>query len=191
MLDPFASFIQFNSGKLENYDNQVVRKLSDMKGMFFNEEAYQTAFASDDEIVYEVYEKSVPEEEGQLAHAVTVIKPGKVGNEYFMTKGHFHVIENTAELYLCVKGKGGIIMETKEGDSKFTQMEPGTLVYVAPYWAHRTINTSNEDFAFLAIYPANAGHDYGRIEEEGFKKVVVDQNGQPEIVDNPRQKVRD
>lgn len=187
MLEPFASFVDFDTGKLEQYDNIVTRCLSDMKGIFFDGASYQNALTEEDSIVYEVYEKNVPIEQGQLAHAVTIIKPGKVGSEYYMTKGHFHVIEDTAELYLCVKGEGGIIMETKEGESKFIKMKCGILVYVAPFWAHRTVNTSNEDFAFLAVYPANAGHDYGTIEEKGFLKVVLERNGEPEIVDNPKQ----
>lgn len=186
MTQPFASNVDFNSGILEDYDNKVVRKLSDMQGMFADSDKYQKFLENEDSIVYEVFEKSVPEKEGELAHAVTVIYPGKVGDEFYMTKGHFHVVEDTAELYLCIKGSGGIAMETKEGDFKYIEMKPGSLVYVAPYWAHRTVNTGNEEFSFLAIYPANAGHDYGSIEEKGFKKLVVDQNGQPELVDNPR-----
>jgi glucose-6-phosphate isomerase len=186
MIEPFASFIDFNTGKLEQYDNIVTRRLSDMKGIFSDESAYQNILSNEDDIVYQVYEKNVPTEQGQLAHAVTIIKPGKIGNEYYMTKGHFHVIEDTAELYLCVKGEGGIIMETKEGETKYIEMTTGTLVYVAPFWSHRTINTSDNDFAFLAIYPANAGHDYGTIEEEGFKKLVVEQDGESVIVDNPK-----
>ena len=185
MLKPFSSLIDFNTGRLENYDNIVTRRLSDMKGMFTDQQAYKKALEAEDSLVYEVFEKTVPEEDGQLAHAVTVIYPGVVGLEYFMTKGHFHVIENTAELYLCVKGAGGILMETKEGESKYLEMKPGSLVYVAPFWAHRTVNTSKEEFAFLAIYPAHAGHDYGLIEKEGFSKLIVEHDGAPKIVDNP------
>jgi glucose-6-phosphate isomerase len=36
------------------------------------------------------------------------------------------------------------------------------------------------------VYPGNAGHDYGTIETQGFKKLVVEKAGKPDIVDNPR-----
>ena len=35
-------------------------------------------------------------------------------------------------------------------------------------------------------YPGNAGHDYGTIETQGFRKLVVERDGQMAIVDNPR-----
>ena len=47
-------------------------------------------------------------------------------------------------------------------------MRPGTVAYVAPCWAHRTVNTGSEPFVFLAVYHGDAGHDYGTIETEGF-----------------------
>ncbi|RJQ32873.1 MAG: glucose-6-phosphate isomerase [Actinobacteria bacterium] len=185
-MGPFASRINFNTGVLEQYDAKVVRKLSDMASMFANDQAYKQAVSAEDELVYEVFEKHVPEEEGQLAHAVTVIYPGKIGDEYFMTKGHFHTKPNTAELYLCIKGRGGIIMSNEQGKVSYLEMVPGSMVYVAPYWSHRTVNTSDEEFAFLAIYPADAGHDYGSIEQTGFPKLVIDKNGKTELIDNPK-----
>ncbi|TET55439.1 MAG: glucose-6-phosphate isomerase [Actinobacteria bacterium] len=186
MLEPFVSSIDFSSGKLRDYDNKLDRKLSSMLGMFADKDIFDQMLAKEDSMVYEVFEKEVPEQSGQLAHAVTVIHPGKVGNEYFMTKGHFHVKENNAEIYLGIKGNGGIIMQNKEGQSSYYPIEPGTVAYVAPYWAHRTVNTGNVAFSFLAIYPADAGHDYGSIEQIGFPKLVVEQNSHPELVDNPK-----
>lgn len=186
MLKPFASLVDFATGTLKDYDNKIERRLSDLEGMFNNESSYKTMLAQEDTLIYEVLEKQVPEEAGQLAHAVTIIYPGKVGNEYFMTKGHFHQKEPTAELYLGIKGLGGIILQDKEGNSNYFEIRPGSLVYVAPYWAHRTVNTSDELFSFLAIYPAEAGHDYGTIEAIGFPKLVVEQGGQPNLIDNPK-----
>jgi len=49
------------------------------------------------------------------------------------------------------------------------------------------VNTSpNEDLVTFFVYPGNAGHDYGTIETQGFRKLVVERNGVPVIVDNPR-----
>ena len=185
MSKPFSSTLDFKAGSLKNYDEKVVRRLSDMSGMYYDDEAYNAALKTNDSVIYEVLGKKVEEKDGELAHAVTIIFPGKVGNEYHMTKGHFHEVEGTAELYLGISGEGGIIMETEDGKSEYIEMKPGTLVYVSPDWAHRTINTSDEKFTFLAIYPAHAGHDYSSVEEKGFKEIVVEKDGKPQLIDNP------
>jgi glucose-6-phosphate isomerase len=52
-------------------------------------------------------------------------------------------------------------------------MEHGTVAYVPPRWAHRTVNTGDEPFVFFAVYPGQAGHDYGAIEETGFTQRVL------------------
>ena len=188
MIEPFASFVNLESGVLENYDNKLERKLSNLKGMFSDKSAYDEAIGKEDSLVYEVFEKAVPAELGQIAHAVTVIHPGKIGSEYYFTKGHFHEIENTAELYLGVKGEGAILMQDPNGKTSYKEMRPGTLVYVAPYWAHRTVNTGADPFSFLAIYPVEAGHDYGSIEEKGFPQLVMEESGKPTLIDNPSYK---
>jgi glucose-6-phosphate isomerase len=42
------------------------------------------------------------------------------------------------------------------------------------------------DLVTFFVYPADAGHDYGSIEKQGFRKLIVEQDGRPAIVDNPR-----
>ncbi len=37
-----------------------------------------------------------------------------------------------------------------------------------PGWAHRSVNTGDEPYAFLAVYPGGAGHDYGWVLEHGM-----------------------
>jgi glucose-6-phosphate isomerase len=51
------------------------------------------------------------------------------------------------------------------------------MVYVPPYWAHRSVNTGSEPLVSYCVYPADAGHNYGDIEEEGFIKRVVQEDG--------------
>ena len=168
-------------------DQHIVRRLSAMKGQFFNVEAYEDMLKEDDVDVYEVYEITRPEEAGELMNGLSVVHPGKVGEEYFMTKGHFHTVLATAEVYYCLKGEGVMVMETPEGEWAVESLQPGQVLYVPPRWAHRSVNTcSDEDLVTFFIYPANAGHDYGSIEEQGFRKLVVETDGKHQIVDNPR-----
>ena len=170
-----------------DYDNHIQRKLSSMKGQYLNQEAYRNMLSQDDVLLYQVYELKRPEIEGELLHGISIIHPGKVGDEYFMTKGHYHTVLETAEIYYTLKGRGYMVMETPEGDSVVKELTTGKVLYVPPRWAHRSVNVSSEeDLVMFFVYPGNAGHDYGTIEIQGFKKLVVEKNGKPDIVDNPR-----
>ena len=137
--------------------------------------------------MYEVYEILRPPVAGELLHGVSVVHPGKIGAEYHMTKGHFHAVLETGEVYYCLKGRGCMVMETPEGEWAVEELRPGKVLYVLPRWAHRSVNVSpDEDLIFFFIYPGNSGHDYGTIERQGFRKLVVERDGAPAIIDNPR-----
>ena len=80
-----------------------------------------------------------------------------------------------------------MVMENPEGEWAVEDLFPGNVLYVPPRWAHRSVNI-HADIALITLfaYPGNAGHDYGTIETQGYRKLVVDRSGKPEIVDNPR-----
>jgi glucose-6-phosphate isomerase len=186
LMQPFAAQLQFQNGLIEPYGSKTVRRLSDVKGMYLDIAATEELLKQGDPLLYEVYEVDVPHEEGQLIYCTSIIYPGKVGDEYYMTKGHFHSKESTAEMYLGLQGRGYLLMQTHDDQVSAIEMRPGTVAYIPPFWAHRTVNTGDEKFVLFAVYPADAGHNYGIIEEMGFAKLVVEKNGKPAIVDNPR-----
>jgi glucose-6-phosphate isomerase, archaeal len=168
-------------------DNHIERRLSALKGQFFDQSTYDKMLAVNNELIYEVYEIKRPEIEGEMLMGISIVHPGKVGNEFFMTKGHFHSILETSEIYYCMRGEGYMVMETPEGDTSVEPLSPGKVLYVPPRWAHRSVCTSRlEDLVTFFAYPANAGHDYGTIEQTGFRKLVIDGINGPEIIDNPR-----
>ena len=114
----------------------------------------------------------VPEKYGHLYFCISKLQPGLVGDEYFMTKGHYHTVLETAEIYLCLCGKGYMLMKTQKGKFVAEHMRRGRMVYVPPCWAHRSVNTGNAPLVSLCVYPAEAGHNYGDIEKEGFLKRI-------------------
>ena len=66
-------------------------------------------------------------------------------------------------------------------------MKKGDALYVPGRWAHRSINISaDEDFVMFFAFPGHAGHDYGTIETKGFRKLLVERDGKPTLIDNPR-----
>ena len=143
--------------------------------------------SADDQIIYEVYEIKRPEVEGELLMGISIVHPGKVGREFFMTKGHFHSVLETSEIYYCLRGEGYMVMETPEGETSVEDSLSGkdpirTTALGAPVCMY----LQQEDLVTFFAYPANAGHDYGTIERLGFRKLVLDGANGPEIVDNPR-----
>lgn len=186
---PFTFDVNIAESILDEYDNMIVRKLSNMKGMYADPDAYDAMLEEDDTVLYHVYEIKRPEIEGEILHGLSVLHPGKVGDEYFMTKGHFHTVLETGEIYYCLKGEGVMVMETPEGDWAVEPLEPNKVLYVPPRWAHRSVNTgSDEDLVTFFAYPGNAGHDYGTIETQGFRKLIKEVDGEMQIVDNPKWK---
>jgi len=185
--DPFSFDLEAPNHIPSKYDNHIKRCLSNMTGQYQDEEAYDRMLTEEDTLLYEVYEIKRPELAGEILHGVSIIHPGMVGNEYFMTKGHFHTVLETAEIYHTLKGHGYMVMETPEGDWAVEKLVPGSVLYVPPRWAHRSVNTdSSEDLVMLFAYPGNAGHNYATIETQGFRKIIVKVNGVEEITDNPR-----
>jgi glucose-6-phosphate isomerase len=76
-------------------------------------------------------------------------------------------------------------MQTPGQKSRVLDMEEGSISYIPPYWAHRTVNTGNELLIFFGIYHGDAGHDYGIIEKKGMAVIVVQEEGKTIIKNNP------
>lgn len=186
VMQPFKTEIDLQSGVFSPERKIIQRRLSQMKGMYADQEAVAQILDNEgDRLIYEVHVTELPEEEGHILHCTTIIYPGQIGDEYHMTKGHYHAQRNQGEVYLGIAGRGYLVMQTEQGHASALAMQPGTAAYVPPYWAHRTINIGNEPFVFFAAWAGEAGHDYGTIERDGFRKLVLNQNGQATILDNP------
>lgn len=184
---PFRMAFDIRSG-ISMQGKPTQRKLSNMKGMYADLKEFSEMISIQDPLVYEFYELGAPVDKGDIAFGTSIVYPGKVGNEYFMTKGHFHSIIDTAEVYLCLSGQGVMLMETPEGDWHVEEFTPGAAVYCPKRYAHRSINTGNEPLVTFFAFRADAGHDYGTIETNGFRKLFVEKDGKAVIVENPRWK---
>lgn len=186
-VNPFAIYFDLKNG-ISNDRPSTKRYLSNMKGMFADDKAFDDILEDPDKLIYEFYELGLPETSSNLLFGTSITYPGKVGNEYFMTKGHFHTILETAEVYYCLSGKGYMLMENPEGDWDAQEMTPGKAVYVPARYAHRSINTGTEPLVTFFVFRADAGHDYGTIETKGYRKLIVEKDGKPQIIDNPKWK---
>jgi glucose-6-phosphate isomerase, archaeal len=184
---PFSFTIPIPGAIPSHFDNHLQRRLSALKGQCLDQDAYEKMLAKEDSLIYEVYEIKRPEVEGELLMGISIVHPGKIGREFNMTKGHFHTVLDTAEVYYCLQGEGFMVMETPEGETSVETLSPGNVLYVPPRWAHRSVCTSRQvDLITFFVYPGNAGHDYGTIEVLGFRKLVIEGDQGIEIIDNPR-----
>lgn len=171
------------SGKVK----PISRNVSNMVSQFADSEAAQALVENGDPLLYEFYGLDLPEDDsGVLQFGTTILYPGKVGDEYYMTKGHFHTILDTSEIYYGLSGKGLMLMETPEGDVECKEVNAGDAIYVPGRWAHRSINIGDEPLVMFFVYRADAGHDYGTIEDKGYRKIVVERDGKPVLLDNPK-----
>ena len=184
-LDILKSPVTLN---LKNYDMKgdvvvsQVRKLKDLQGIFQDTEFFDALDAG--QTVYSV-QSWLPVTEGTqggLFFGVSTVFPGKVGSEYFMTKGHFHKQSDRAEFYWGIQGKGMLILMDRNRKTWAEEVFPGSLHYIGSEVAHRIANTGLNDLIVGACWPSDAGHDYEEIARNGFSAYLVEEGGNPVLV---------
>jgi len=108
----------------------------------------------------------------------TVMAPGKVGAEYYMTRGHFNAGPARAEFAVGIRGRGLMLLRTKEGEVGHYEIEPGGFCYIPATFAHRAVNTGSETFVFVSICAGDTGHDYATTDGDFFARAKDDGHGQ-------------
>jgi glucose-6-phosphate isomerase len=157
------------------------RTLGELSGIF-EDEAARAALPADT-LVYEVY-SHLPVSEGTpggLFFGLTRLFPGKVGREYFMTKGHFHRQVDRTEYYWCLEGEGALIRMDRARQTQAERMFPGSLHHIPGGCAHRVANIGRQALVFAASWPSDAGHDYESIAAAGFSARLLEVDGMPKV----------
>lgn len=184
-LKPEDLLVEFSTSSAQLGNRPTVRrKLSDLRGCFADTAAYEAALSTGDPLLYEVTAVEPASGDGQLHYGLGILYPGKIGREYFLTKGHYHSHRPAAEVYVGLRGSGVMLLEDESsGESRMVPLRANTVVYVPGHTAHRTANTGSEPLVYLGIYPSNAGHDYGAIADKNFRMVIVEENGLPAMIE--------
>ena len=182
-ITPAEARVDFHSGRIDgDRTSSSVKYLRQLKNVFSDREAFEKA--DPETVVYRV-ECHFPVAEGTeggLFFGTSYIMPGKIGNEYFMTKGHYHARMECAEYYWGISGEGVLLLMDTDGECRAEKVEKGSLHYVPGMVAHRLVNTGAEVLAVGACWPSDAGHDYGSIEQSGFTASVINADGVPVVV---------
>ena len=194
LFEPVACAIDLGSGDMSNATGRYTKYFRDLTGLYGDEAAF-AAMAPQwgDRAVYEVGEFRPRDEAGDLIFGVTRMSPGKVGDEFFMTRGHIHRNGDRPEIYYAQNGRGVMLLESPEGEIRAVPIDPMTVCYVPPYWIHRSMNVGDDDLVMLFCYPADSGQDYGIIERAGGMRarIVDDGAGGWKQRDNPAWRARD
>jgi len=166
------------------HDVQVT--LGDMAGVFEDEEL--RSGLPPHAMVYSTQVcRPVPEgTEGSLFYGLTMVMPGMVGAEYFMTRGHFHARRDRAEVYWCLRGEGLLVLMDEGREWRVEAMRPGTAHHIPGHTAHRAVNTGQAILTFSACWPSDAGHDYEPVLRAGFPVRVYCVDGVPEVLEAAR-----
>lgn len=183
---PTAHRIDPKTGDMTGASGRYEKRIEDLAGLYEDAAAFEQAVASDpNDIVYYVHEARPQQAKSDLIFGTTWMKPGKIGHEYFMTRGHIHARANRPETYYGESGEGLMLLESPEGETEVLEVQPGVLAYVPPMWIHRSVNTGSVPLVMSFCYPSDSGQDYEIIANSGgmAKRVVVKGSGW-ELVDN-------
>jgi glucose-6-phosphate isomerase, archaeal len=178
--------INFSTGEITGSPvTETLRTIGDMKGYYRDESARQNL--DQHKVVYRVqaFLPVVEGTQGGLFLGNTFIEHGMVGDEYFMTKGHFHRNRNRSEYYITIQGAGAMILMDELRRTFFEPMHPGSVHYIPFNMAHRVANVGDSVLSFLACWPSDAGHDYGTIVSEAFGARLRNVNEVPTLVEEP------
>ena len=176
LSEPARLLIHAGDGGMDGATGHYEKRLSELAGLYMDTAAHAVAVQRDgDPMVYAVDDFRPSADAGDMIFGVTRMRPGKIGDEFYLTRGHIHAKADRPEIYHGQSGRGLMLMESPEGETRVIEIGPNSVCYVPPYWIHRSINVGTDDLLMAFSYPADAGQDYGIIaHSNGMRKRVID-----------------
>jgi glucose-6-phosphate isomerase, archaeal len=187
LIPPASLLVDPRTGVMGAATRHYQKRLADLAGLYADAPSFEALRRErGDEVVYEVYEFRASEAPGDLVVGTSVMKPGRVGAEYFLTRGHRHRLADRSEVYYCQAGSGVMLMEAPGGETRAVPLTRQSVVYVPPHWIHRSVNTGPDTLVTVFCYAADAGQDYEVIERAGGMRMRVVADGAGwKLVENP------
>ncbi|MFM5802361.1 glucose-6-phosphate isomerase family protein [Aeromonas veronii] len=174
--------VDFATGSLSGAELvEKCTRLADLYGLFADPAS--EAGVDPQTVLYRVAMLPSSGVEGDLNMGVTHLEAGRIGNEFFMTRGHIHARAEQAEYYFGLCGRGLLLLQDMAGVCRLEQVFAGSVHHIPGHVAHRLVNTGETQLSALAVWPAIAGHDYRLMAERGFGlRVVAGKEGEPCVV---------
>lgn len=181
MPDPESVAIDAASGAVTPVSGHSVKRLSALRDLFAAPALVDAHIARHGDLVaYAVNE--VRREGSDLCFGTTVMEPGRVGDEYFFTRGHFHARPDRGEVYHTQSGEGVLLLLDPAGACRAIDLRAGQCAHIPPGWAHRSVNTGDGPLVFVWVCAADAGQDYAEIAAHGMRQRVLARDGLPVVV---------
>jgi glucose-6-phosphate isomerase len=184
MLVPEGVAIDGMTGAVAPATGRYVKKLSALRELYQQPSLVDAYIAEHGDVdAYEVIEYR--REGCDICFGTTIMAPGKIGSEYFLTRGHYHARPECGETYYTQSGEGLLLLHSRSGERRAIEMRPGICAFIPPEWAHRSVNTGTVPHVFVWNCMIDAGHDYAEIAGRGMRQLAVERDGRPKVVANP------
>ncbi len=164
--------------------------------------------ATGPEVIYWMFRNTgMPQDAGlyeahHLRYDISAFQPCMLGREYMKTSGHYHpMIPGTRyaypEVYEVLHGEALYIMQSVDDyaaspddvvvtDVILCRVQAGQKIVMPPGYGHVTANTLDEPLLMSNWVSSRFSSFYGTTEAaRGFAWYVVDNEGQPEYLENP------
>jgi glucose-6-phosphate isomerase len=163
---------------------RYVKKLSALRALYQTPSLADAFIAEHGDVdAYEVIEYR--RDGSDICFGTTIMAPGKIGDEYFLTRGHYHAKPDRGETYYTQSGEGLLLLHARSGECRVVEMRAGVCAFIPPDWAHRSVNTGAEKLVFVWMCSTDAGHDYQEIAARGMRQRAIERDGRPAVVANP------
>jgi glucose-6-phosphate isomerase, archaeal len=168
--ESFINKYNLETGELAVCVNNKVY-LNDMKYLF-KDKFESNKRLKENPLIYETFYPDIEENARYVFYGVTKIHPGRIGDEFFMTKGHLHIPAQVTEIYFCLSGEG-MLLEQKDDIVRKTIIGKGNIAYIGESSFHRVYNTGKEPLIFFVSCNADFKHDYSPLDNNGFLDTVT------------------
>ena len=113
LREPGVCRVDVAKGELVGATNRYVKTLADLGGLYEDEAAFRALKEElGSTVVYEVTDFKPSTNPGDMIVGVTRMRAGKVGREFFLTRGHIHANANRPEMYYGESGRGVMLLES-------------------------------------------------------------------------------
>ncbi len=146
----------------KNYNKKHTVRLKDIANRFKHSKNTE-----DNPVIYETFIKSF----SPMQLSLTVINPGNVNKEFYMTRGHIHLTKKP-EFYILLEGSGILLLQ-KNNKPKTIKLKKGEIALIPEGYAHRLINIGNKKLKVLTIYHKNSKPNYNvKFKKRFFRKQI-------------------
>src|SRR5258707_12268166 len=125
-LSPFLAFVNPESLQIQPNTGGYRKYVRELDGIYENQTSFRKLVETcGNEVAYRVEEARFTDGGSDLIPGISVLEPGKVGSEFFITRGHLHQREDRPETYYCLAGHGTLRMVTTEGRIQAADIRSG------------------------------------------------------------------